>query len=72
MKRLAVLSFLVLSVASRLAAQTSAQGSFNFKGSEGLQTIEFDAFGDDRSASGFVTLAGPSLITDGDPSQEDP
>ena len=43
MKRVASLSILVLLVVFPLVAQTSAQGSFNFKGTEGLQTIDFDA-----------------------------
>lgn len=72
MKRVASLSVLVLLVAFPLVAQTAAQGTFNFKGAEGLQTIDFDATGDDRSAQGFFTLAGPTLVTDGDPDQENP
>ena len=72
MKQQACLSFLVLLVAFPLVAQTSAQGSFNFKGTEGLQTIEFDALGDERSAEGFFTLAGPTLVSDGELDQEDP
>lgn len=71
MKRVASLSVLVLLVAFPLVAQTSAQGSFNFKGTEGLQTIEFDALGDERSAQGFFTLAGPTLVSDGELDQED-
>lgn len=72
MKRQASLAVLVLLVAFPLLAQTSAQGSFNFKGTEGLQTIEFDALGDERSAQGYITLAGPTLVSDGDLDQEDP
>jgi hypothetical protein len=64
MKRVAALSILVCSLAFPLAAQTSAQGSFNFKGTEGLQTVDFSAVGDSRSASGSFTLAGPTLVTD--------
>jgi hypothetical protein len=66
MKRAASLSILLLLLAFPLAAQTSAQGSFNFKGTEGLQTIGFDAVGDDRSAQGTFTLSGPTLVSDGD------
>ena len=72
MKRVAFLSILVLSVAFPLFAQTSAQGSFSFKGTEGLQTIQFDALGDERSAQGSFTLAGPTLVSDGELDQEDP
>jgi hypothetical protein len=72
MKRLAILSPFVLFIALPLIAQTSAQGTFTFKGTEGLQTVDFDAVGDDRSASGFVTLSGPTLVSDGDLDQEDP
>jgi hypothetical protein len=72
MKRAASLSVLVLLVALPLVAQPSAQGSFNFKGTEGLQTIDFDAVGDERSAQGFFTLAGPTLVSDGQLDQEDP
>jgi hypothetical protein len=72
MNRVASLSILVLLVAFPLVAQTSAQGSFNFKGTEGLQTIEFDALGDERSAQGYFTVAGPTLVSDGDLDQEDP
>lgn len=64
MKRVAALSILVCSLAFPLAAQTSAQGSFNFKGTEGLQTVDFSAVGDSRSASGSFSLAGPTLVTD--------
>jgi len=71
MKRVASLSVLVLLLAFPLIAQTSASGSFNFKGSEGLQTINFDALGDDRSAQGSFTLAGPTLVSD-QPDGEDP
>ena len=66
MKRVASFSLLVLLVAFPLVAQPSTQGSFNFKGTEGLQTIEFDAAGDERSAQGFFTLAGPTLVSDGE------
>ncbi|MEA2238743.1 MAG: hypothetical protein QOC81_3467 [Thermoanaerobaculia bacterium] len=72
MKRAAAFSVLVILIAFPLAAQSSAQGSFNFKGTEGLQTIAFDAQGDDRSAQGSFTLAGPTLVSDGDFDQEDP
>ena len=72
MKRVASLSLFALLVAFPLVAQTSALGSFNFKGTEGLQTIDFDALGDERSAKGFFTLAGPTLVSDGDLDQEDP
>ena len=72
MKRVSFLSVLVLLVAFPLVAETSAQGGFHFKGSEGLQTIEFDALGDERSAQGFFTLAGPTLVSDGELDQEDP
>lgn len=71
MKQIAFLSLLVLLVALPGAAQTTASGNFNYKGSEGLQTIVFDATGDQRSATGAFTLSGPTLVTDGDPSQED-
>jgi hypothetical protein len=71
MKRVGSLSVLVLLMAFPLIAQTSAQGSFNFKGTEGLQTINFDAAGDERSAQGTFTVAGPTLVTD-DPNDEDP
>ncbi|HEY0141651.1 MAG TPA: hypothetical protein VGF48_12200 [Thermoanaerobaculia bacterium] len=71
MKRQASLSVLVFLFALPLVAQTSAQGSFNFKGTEGLQTIEFDAAGDVRSAQGFFTLAGPTLVSDGELDQEE-
>jgi len=71
MKRVASLSALVLLVSLPLVAQTSALGSFNFKGTEGLQTIEFDAQGDERSAQGTFTLAGPTLVSDGEPDQEE-
>jgi hypothetical protein len=72
MKRVGSFSVLVLLVAFPVVAQTSAQGSFSFKGTEGLQTIDFDASGDERSAQGFFTLAGPTLVSDGDLDQEDP
>jgi hypothetical protein len=72
MKRVGSLSVLLLLVAFPLIAQTSAQGSFNFKGTEGLQTIEFDAVGDERSAQGFLTLAGPTLVSNGELDQDDP
>jgi len=71
MKRVASLSIFVLLSAFPLAAQTSASGSFSFKGSEGLQTIDFSAVGDDRSADGSFSLAGPTLVSDGEPDQED-
>jgi hypothetical protein len=71
MMRVASLSILVLLIAFPLVAQTTAQGFFNFKGSEGLQTIEFDAKGDERSAEGYFTMAGPTLISDSEPDQED-
>lgn len=72
MKRLASLSVLVLSLALPAAAQTTATGSFSFKGTEGLQTVNFDASGDERSAQGAFTLAGPTLISDISISDEDP
>jgi hypothetical protein len=72
MKRVAYLSLLVLSVAFPLVAQTSAVGTFNFKGTEGLQTFDFNAVGDDRSAQGYFTVAGPTLVSDGDLNGEDP
>jgi len=72
MKRIGSLSILVLSLAFPLVAQTSASGSFNFKGTEGLQTIDFSAVGDDRSADGSFTLTGPTLVSDGDLDTEDP
>ena len=72
MKRVSCLSVLVLLIAFPLVAETSAQGGFHFKGPEGLQTIEFDALGDERSAQGFFTLAGPTLVSDGELDQEDP
>ena len=72
MKRVGAFTVLVLLVAFPLVAQTSAQGSFHFKGPEGLQTIELDALGDERSAQGFFTLAGPTLVSDGELDQEDP
>src|SRR2546423_7428369 len=71
MKRAASLSILMLLLAVPLVAQTSASGSFNFKGTEGLQTINFDALGDERPASGSFTLAGPTLVSD-QPDGEDP
>src|SRR3954447_9689661 len=71
MNRVASLSILVLLVAFPLVAQNSAQGSFSFKGSEGLQTFVFDAVGDERSAQGSFTLAGPTLVSDGELDQED-
>lgn len=71
MKRVTFLSIVVLLCAFPLIAQTSAQGSFNFKGTEGLQTINFDASGDERSAQGSFTLAGPTLVSD-QPDGEDP
>jgi len=71
MKRAASLSILVLLLAFPVVAQTSALGSFNFKGTEGLQTIDFDAVGDERSAQGTFTLAGPTLVSDGELDQED-
>jgi hypothetical protein len=71
MKRLSALAVLVVSFALPVLAQTSAQGSFNFKGSEGLQTFVFDALGDERSAQGSFTMAGPTLVSD-QPDGEDP
>ena len=71
MSRLAALSMLVLLFAVPLAAQTTAAGTFNFKGSEGLQTIDFNAAGDSRAADGYFTLSGPTLVTD-QPDSEDP
>ena len=72
MQRVGSLFVLVILVAFPLVAQTAAQGSFNFKGTEGPQTIEFDATGDERSAQGYFTLAGPTLVSDGEPDQEEP
>lgn len=72
MKRQASLCVFVLLAAFPLAAQTTAQGSFSFKGSQGLQTIEFDASGDERSAQGYFSMAGPTLVSDGDLDQEEP
>jgi hypothetical protein len=54
----------VLFAALPLLAQSSAQGSFSFKGTEGLQTVDFDALGDTRSAQGYFTLTGPTLVSD--------
>jgi len=71
MNRVAALSVLVLLSAFPLIAQSSAQGSFSFKGTEGLQTIDFDANGDERSAQGYFTLAGPTLVSDGDLDDEE-
>lgn len=72
MKRVGFLSILVLSLAFPLVAQTTATGNFNFKGTEGLQTIAFDASGDERSAQGAFTLTGPTLVSDGNLDTEDP
>ncbi len=72
MNRVAPLSILVFLLAFPVFAQTSASGSFNFKGTEGLQTIVFDAAGDQRSADGSFTLSGPTLITDTAVDDEDP
>src|ERR1051326_8792043 len=72
MTRVFSLCVLVLLLAFPLVAQTSASGSFNFKGTEGLQSIAFDALGDERSAQGSFTLAGPTLVSDGDLDVEDP
>ena len=72
MKRVGAFTVLVLLVAFPLVAQTSAQGSFNFKGTEGLQVIEFDAQGSGGSGQGFFTMAGPTLVSDGELDQEDP
>lgn len=72
MNRLPSLSILLLLVAFPLVAQTSATGGFNFKGTEGLQAIEFDGSGDDRSAQGFFTLAGPTLVSDDEGDGGDP
>jgi len=71
MTRVASLIVLMGLLAFPLVAQTSAQGSFNFKGTEGLQTINFDALGDERSAQGSFTVAGPTLVSDGDLDTED-
>lgn len=71
MNRVAALSVLVLLSAFPLVAQSSAQGSFSFEGTEGLQTIDFDAQGDERSAQGYFTLAGPTLVSDGDLDDEE-
>ena len=72
MKPVASFSVLVIFMAVPLFAQSSAQGSFSFKGSQGLQTMEFDALGDARSVQGYFTLAGPTLVSDGELDQEDP
>ncbi|HUR81109.1 MAG TPA: hypothetical protein VM733_10100 [Thermoanaerobaculia bacterium] len=72
MKRSGLLPVLVLLLAFPAVAQTSALGNFNFKGTEGVQTVDFDATGDERSATGYVTLSGPTLVSDGDLDQEDP
>lgn len=72
MKRLASLSVLVLALALPAAAQTKAVGSFSFKGTEGLQTVDFDAAGDERSASGGFSLSGPTLVSDVTLDDEDP
>lgn len=74
MKRMTSLSILILVVvfALPLAAQTTAQGSFSFKGSEGLQSFVFDATGDARSAQGSFSISGPTLVSDGDLDSEDP
>src|SRR3954447_12455086 len=72
MKRVASLSILVLVLAFPVVAQTSASGSFTYKGTEGLQTFQFDAVGDERSAQGSFTLAGPTLVSDGELDTEDP
>lgn len=71
MKRAAFVSILVCLCALPVAAQSSAQGAFQFRGAEGLQSVEFDALGDDRSAQGYFTLTGPTLVSDGDVDQED-
>ena len=71
MKCASLAVLVVLLVSFPLVAQSSAQGSFNFKGAEGLQTIEFDALDDGRSAQGSFTLAGPTLVSDGELDQED-
>jgi len=72
MKHVASLSILVLLLSLPLAAQTSASGSFTFKGTEGLQTYSFDAVGDDRSAQGSFSMSGPTLVSDGNLDTEDP
>jgi len=74
MKRIASLSIsvLLLLMAFPVVAQTTAQGSFNFKGTEGLQAIDFDALGDERSAQGSFTLAGPTLVSDVERDGEEP
>src|SRR5436190_21599297 len=72
MKCASLAVLVVLLVSFPLVAQSSAQGSFNFKGAEGLQTIEFDALSDGRSAQGSFTLTGPTLVSDGELDQEDP
>lgn len=64
MKRLAFLAVLMFLLAVPMVAQTSASGSFNFKGTEGLQTFVFDAVGDTRSAQGSFTMSGPTLVSD--------
>jgi hypothetical protein len=72
MKRMASVSVLVLLVAFPVLGQTSALGTFNFKGTEGLQTIDFNATGDERSAQGSFTLSGPTLVSDQPDGDEDP
>ena len=74
MKRIASLSIsmLLLFMAFPAVAQTTAQGSFNFKGTEGLQVVDFDALGDERSAQGTFTLAGPTLVSADEVEGEDP
>lgn len=72
MKRVAYLSILVFTVAFPLLAQTSAQGSFVFRGTEGLQTFDFNALGDQTSASGAFSVSGPTLVSDVSLGDEDP
>src|ERR1044072_6485435 len=71
MKRVAFLSVVMLLLALPLIAQTSAVGTFNFKGTEGLQTIDFNAVGDECCADGYFTLVGPALVSE-QPDCEDP
>jgi hypothetical protein len=72
MKRVAAFSVLVLLATCPLLAQSSAQGSFSFKGPEGSQSIEFDASGGSSSAQGYFSMTGPTLVSDGELDQEDP
>jgi hypothetical protein len=72
MKRVGSIAILVSLLAFPLVAQTTAVGTFNYKGTEGLQTFDFNAVGDSRSASGYFTLSGPTLVSDLQLDDEDP